>query len=81
MLSPRQFAGERNRKKSVDMEESHQIIADDADVHGDREIGIHLREGLAVFFNVVIECCRSACLESGRRCLEGYVVAVKLSLK
>ena len=60
------------------MEESHKIIADDADMHGNREIGIHLGEGLAVFFNVVIECCRGARFEPGWRCLERYVVAINI---
>ena len=44
-----QFADEWNREKPVDMEESHKIIADDADVHGNGEIGVHLRKGLPSF--------------------------------
>ena len=63
------------------MQECHKILADDADVHGNREIRIHFGEGLAVFFNVVVECCRSACLEPARRCFECDVVAINILLK
>src|SRR5579884_2306905 len=76
-----ELADQRNRKQAVNVEESHQVVANDRNVHGYREIGAHVSDGLAVPFNVVIECCRSVCFERSWRRLEHYVVTVKLFFK